>query len=226
MSTDISIDTRTASGIGGASPPDWAKPSRSGGRHSSFLALDLEGRPLGIEAKNAIKEVSPGVFGIELTQGKVALVDRANIDAIAEHRWCAWRNWCTFYALTTIHLPDGSRTTLRMHQLLIPGTEHVDHVNGDGLDNRRANLRAASTAENAHNQRKPRNNTSGFKGVYFDKIKGKWKARIMIDGRQISLGYHFDPETAASAYDSAAREHHGAFATLNFPEPGEQGAAR
>jgi hypothetical protein len=226
MNTEISIDTRTASGIGGASPPDWAKPSRSGGRHSSFQVLSLAGQPIGLSARNVIREVEPGVFSVELTQGKVALVDRADLELVAAHRWYANRFCRTFYATTNIRRDNGCRTTFRMQRLSFPVAEEVDHINGNGLDNRRANLRAATRAENQCNCRTPITNTSGLKGAYWDKTNSRWVSYITVKGLQIYLGRHDTAEECARAYDAAARVHFGAFACVNFPAEGEQGTAR
>jgi hypothetical protein len=177
-------------------------------------------------ARNEIREVEPGVFAVALTQGRVALVDRADLETIAEHRWYAARQHRTWYAQRIIHLPDGSRTSLKMHRLIFPGSEQVDHVNGNGLDNRNANLRGATAAENNHNACKRLDNTSGFKGVYWNTRDRRWRARIEVSGRKIHLGCHDDLEEAARAYDAAARERFGAFASLNFPVDSEQGATR
>jgi hypothetical protein len=172
--------------------------------------------------KNAIREIDSGVLEVTLTQGKVALVDRADLELVAEHRWYALRNRRTFYAQTSLPCSDGKHTTLKMHRLILPGAEQIDHVNGNGLDNRRSNLRAATSLDNKRNERKRRDNTSGFKGVHWRKDLSRWRACIMVDGRTIHLGYHADRESAARAYDAAARERFGAYAAVNFPEPGER----
>lgn len=91
----------------------------------------------------------------------------------------------------------------------------VDHINGDVTDNRRCNLRTCSIAENVKNKRRPKNNTSGYKGVSWDKNAKKWSAFIMKDRKHIFLGYFNSPEAAAYAYNEAAYKYHGEFACYN-----------
>jgi hypothetical protein len=100
----------------------------------------------------------------------------------------------------------------------------IDHHNGDKLDNRRSNLRAASHGQNQHNVGLQSNNTTGFKGVSFHKRIGKYQALIRFHGKRHHLGYHGTAEQAARAYDDAAREKFGEFARLNFPLEGERSA--
>jgi hypothetical protein len=94
----------------------------------------------------------------------------------------------------------------------------VDHRNGDGLDNHRDNLRIATRSQNACNRHNTKSKAScRFSGLFFDKRRGKWMSRIVVNGK-IFLGY-FDSEIdAARAYDAAAKKYHGEFARLNFPE--------
>lgn len=90
----------------------------------------------------------------------------------------------------------------------------VDHKNRIKTDNRPGNLREATNAQNSRNRRNGKNAT-GYKGVTFHKRQRKYNARIMVDGRSISLGSFSDPKAAANAYNVAARQHHGEFALLN-----------
>lgn len=83
----------------------------------------------------------------------------------------------------------------------------VDHINGDKTDNRIANLRLATSAENHQNRKKPATNTSGYIGVYRD-VSGKWAARIRAKPRRIFLGLFDTPEAAADAYNEAKSRHH------------------
>ena len=89
----------------------------------------------------------------------------------------------------------------------------IDHVNGDRADNRIANLRAATNAENQWNTRVRSDSTSGVKGVTWNKQRSKWQARIEVSGRRIHIGLFDDLRAASIARDAAARRLHGAFAT-------------
>jgi len=90
----------------------------------------------------------------------------------------------------------------------------LDHVNGNRADNRLTNLREASRSENCWNSRKSKNNTSGFKGVFWSVARGKWYAQILVDYRTHNLGYFPTAEAAATAYAEAAARLHGKFANL------------
>ena len=152
---------------------------------------------------------------IKLTQNKVTLIDDADYELIKQYKWCAGRTHQCWYAITQARNDDGKRTTLYMHRLIIGNNckdLFIDHINGDGLDNRRSNLRICTNAENLHN-RLPRREM--YKGVYWCKRKKPWRARIRNNGRLIHLGYYDSKEKAANAYNKAARNYFGGFAFLN-----------
>jgi len=90
--------------------------------------------------------------------------------------------------------------------------QQIDHINGDPSDNRIANLREASNAQNSYNRGANKNNTSGHKGAYWDKPRGKWRAQMMLDKKTVFLGHYDNVEDAAKAYKRAAQEAHGPFA--------------
>lgn len=92
-----------------------------------------------------------------------------------------------------------------------PGNSQIDHRNGDSLDNNPDNLRLANPIENGRNRGKNKNNTSGYKGVTRITKRGKWEAKIQIEGKTLHLGYFEELADAAAAYDRAAQEHHGEF---------------
>lgn len=94
----------------------------------------------------------------------------------------------------------------------------LDHKDRDKANNRIDNLRLATQGQNKANSGPYRTNTSGFKGVSFNKQRGRWEAQIQLGGRNKNIGYFNSPEAAARAYDAAAREHFDEFAGLNFKE--------
>ncbi len=166
---------------------------------------------------------------LQLTQGKVALVDDEDYVLVASYKWRAKSHGRTAYAHAHTRGPHAAQKTILMHRLITgakPG-QQVDHVNGDGLDNRRENLRFASQRQNMQNRTyKQAGTTSRFRGVSWREDARKWRATIGAgpigaDGhaKVLYLGYFACEEAAARAYDAAARQHFGAFACVNFPEP-------
>jgi hypothetical protein len=106
-----------------------------------------------------------------------------------------------------------------MHREIIRASdgEMCDHINHNGLDNRKVNLRLATRYQNAWNRRKPNvNSRSKYKGVSWNEREKRWHARIQVNGRSRFLGTFKDELEAAKTYDAAARKYHGAFAALNF----------
>lgn len=133
---------------------------------------------------------------------------------------------CKGYAARNIRLPNGKRTTSFLHVEIfekvlgrsLTEDEDVDHVNLNRYDDRKQNLRLATCPQNCSNQGKRSDNTSGYKGVTWHKVIGKWIAQIASNKKHSHLGTFTDPIEAAKAYDKAAKELHGEFARLNFPE--------
>lgn len=160
---------------------------------------------------------------IPLTQGKVAIVDDEDASLIAAHGWYAAKVDLCFYARCRV---GGKK--VYMHRLVAAamGLPEVDHADGDGLNNRRSNLRACTRALNEANKMKARRNgsTSRYKGVSGG--KGRWRALFCFNKRTVCLGTFPREEDAAHAYDEAARQHFGSFACVNFPRDGERGAVR
>ena len=158
---------------------------------------------------------------IPLTQGRLAIVDPADYADLSRYKWRLrkTKGKNVLYAERSIRRPDGKYTRLLMHRQLIepPAGYVIDHINGNGLDNRRANLRPATAAQNAWNAKK-RNPRSGYKGVWLAGDKNLWRAAIVCDGQRRHLGYFKDKREAAKAYDEAAIIFHGDFAVLNFPK--------
>lgn len=157
--------------------------------------------------------------------GQYALVSPEDVPLISGYRWNMSRGRSTDYAEAKIG-PMHQRRTIQMHRLIMgvvdKGREvQVDHINHNGLDNRRSNLRLATHSENLRNQG-PRRPMSRYKGVKFDRRINAWIATISVDGAQKRLGPFNTEKIAARAYDVAALEHYGEFAFLNFPEEVER----
>ncbi len=159
-------------------------------------------------------EPDPNIRKIPLTQGQWALVDADDFEWLSQWTWCAATQRNHLIALSK---PKSHAPHLLMHRLITPNTPVVDHINGNSLDNRRSNLRAATPSQNGANARRSRANSTGFKGVYFARERNKWAARIKVNYREIGLGRFSSAEDAARAYDAAARKHFGEFAQTNFP---------
>ena len=145
---------------------------------------------------------------IPLSKGLNAIVDDEDFKMLSNSKWRATKNHNTHYAVA------GSNENFRyMHRLLCRTEEGlvVDHINGDGLDNRKSNLRAVPLSINRLSSKISKNNTSGFKGVGFCKQTGRYTAWIWKDNKKIWLGRHDTIEEAKKAYMEASRIYHGEF---------------
>lgn len=152
-----------------------------------------------------------------LTKGKFALVDDDDFELVSHWHWYAQPGVRTWYAQRAIR-KHGHSTSISLHRFLLnppPGLQ-IDHINGDGLDCRRCNMRLATNQQNHYNTRIVKSNRSGYKGVHWDKHHKRWRVRIMVDGHNVHIGYFADLLEAASAYDTEALTLHGEFACTNF----------
>lgn len=158
------------------------------------------------------------MINISLTRGYTTIIDDIDAD-LTIHPWYAIVSNDRPFAVYT----DTENKTLRLlHRLILERTmgrplertELADHIDGDPLNNIRANLRVASFAENARNSKRPKNNTSGYKGVWFTKDK-RWRASIHVNNKTIHLGSFDTAEEAYLAYCEAAIHYHGKFARFD-----------
>ena len=154
---------------------------------------------------------------IKLTRGKHAIVDDADFEDLVDYPWVSTDNPLahSWYAVR-YEMRQGKQIAIKMHRQIldVPAGCMVDHVNKDGLDNRKSNLRICTHQQNMCNRRQHKHSSAPYKGIGMD--KGKWRARITTNNKRVSLGSFSDPMEAALAYDRAAVRYHGEFASTNF----------
>jgi len=148
------------------------------------------------------------------------LYDAIDHELISKYNWhlLVDKRFKVIYAITNGETVNGKRAAgFSMHLLILnfPKSGKIDHKNFNGLDNRRRNLRICSDFDSARHTRKPKNNTSGFKGVSFHRASGKYQSRIGFNYTEIRLGLFSNPVDAAKAYNIAAIKKFGQFANLN-----------
>lgn len=154
----------------------------------------------------------------------LVLYDEADTTLLADHHWYIWQSTLQptlYYAVANIRV-EGRRTTKKMHSL-ITGLRDVDHVNRNGLDNRRQNLRPATRSQQGANT-PSRGGTSQYRGVYWDRTRNSWLVRININQKHRFIGRFSSEEEAAKAYDEVALATWGEFATLNLPHESRGGS--
>lgn len=149
---------------------------------------------------------------ISLTRGYEAVIDAADVSLVEGHNWSAAIDSVIVYAVRGFR-KDGEQFRIRLHQQIIgvKKGQVIDHKDGDGLNNRRSNLRHVTRNQNSFNQKTPKNNTSGYKGVSFNKKRGKWVSSIGVSWKKRQLGYYATAEDANAAYCKASAEFHGEF---------------
>ena len=152
---------------------------------------------------------------IPLTRGMTALVDDQDYAVLSDYEWHALKCGSKLYAAST----TPNKQKLLMHRIILGATDGqvIDHLNGNGLDNRRGNIRIASISINNHNRTKKFSNKSGFRGVSKDIWYDGWRAYIRENKKTKYLGYFHNPEDAAKAYDISALRLFGEHAVTNFP---------
>ena len=157
--------------------------------------------------------ISYGIVKLSGTKahGAFAIIDADDVERVSKFTW-------------NLHLTGPNRYARRagpgcvlMHDFIL-GTKGVDHADGNGLNNRRSNLRTATQSQNLANRQKQQGVTSRYKGVHWYARSGSWRASVTKDYQRYNLGAFTEEEEAARAYDTKARELFGEFAVLNFPE--------
>lgn len=153
---------------------------------------------------------------IPLTQGVVALVDDEDFERVNQFKWTASFQEDRWYAVRSVKR-DGVWRHVRMHAFIlgVPHSRSVDHRDGDGLNNQKGNLRRCTQHQNLANSKLSSRNTSGFKGVSWNRRESVWVARVVCYYRQMVIGRFSDRVAAARAYDAAAIRYFGDFAKTN-----------
>ena len=155
---------------------------------------------------------------IKLTQDKVALVDDEDFEKLNKYKWFVHRSSGRkeYYAYRSVKIKGATKSIL-MHRVILGavGDVLIDHRNHDGLNNQKENLRICTTAQNAHNSGMRKHNTSGYKGVFWNKSTRNWTAKIGVNNKRFHLGVFTNKHKAAKAYNEAAVKLHGEFAYQN-----------
>jgi len=156
---------------------------------------------------------------IKLNHGYSAMVDDDDYDFLSKF------NWHTVFQHKSRAVREAKTNVwdrvlkksngVSMHIMILGHGGVIDHKDGNPLNNQKANLRRCTQAENVKNRAIQRGNKSGFKGVFFQKKLGRWRAQISVMGKAKHLGCFDDPAVAALSYNEAAKKYYGEFARLN-----------
>ena len=155
---------------------------------------------------------------IPLTRNRFAIVDAEDFDYLNQWKWHSIRRKKLCHVARNIRKSNGKRSKIYLHQVILEKREgmETDHINGDGLDNRKSNLRLVTRGQNMMNRALSKNNKSGYKGVSWINKDKVWYSNIRVNRKTISLGHFGCKKRAALAYNVAAKEYFGEFARLNL----------
>lgn len=183
------------------------------GEPTRFIKGHYRGSGHAIPREPFIGPLEPGTRMIPLTKGYFAKVDECDYDRLMRINW----HYRQGYASWTNRTDPSAQKATGMHRYIMntPEGMHTDHINGDRLDNRRANLRICTQGENNRNMNRDSRGTSRFTGVYFDKRIGKWRAAVRANGKRHHLGCFCSEVEAVKVRDAAARRLHGEYARTN-----------
>jgi hypothetical protein len=150
---------------------------------------------------------------VPLSMGYIAFVDDEDFERVSRYKWHAHKTRNSIHAKRDTKRPN--RKTIFLHNFILgnpaPGME-IDHRDGNGLNCQKDNMRYCTHADNSKNQSKRKNNTSGYKGVFWSRGRKKWCAHITVNYKRIFIGYFDSIEDAANAYGNAALKYFGDFA--------------
>jgi hypothetical protein len=154
---------------------------------------------------------------IPLTQGQEVIVDDEDFEWLNQWKWYAQKGGHTWYAVRCDR-GGSALVSVLMHREILkaPKGFDVDHRDGNGLNNTRSNIRVCTHSQNMMNRGRQANKTTKFKGVY--KHGNGWRAQLKKNGKNMHYGTYSTPDAAARAYDAAAKDEFGEFASPNFPD--------
>lgn len=147
-----------------------------------------------------------------IVQGREVLIDDDDLETFESNRWRIMKS-----STTEMEYCASGKGVL-LHRLVLgltDGAVHADHINRNGLDNRKANLRPCTPSQNQRNRALSKSNRSGYKGVYFDRSRGTWYARYKHNYRNVYLGRYSTALEAGLAYDYAVSNLFGEYARTN-----------
>lgn len=157
--------------------------------------------------------MTDGFVCIHLNRGHVALVSEGDVEKVAGVKWSVLETGGLKYARRTVRRPDGKQKTILLHRVIMGAAdgEFVDHINGDGLDCRRGNMRIVTKAQNNMNRRCRSSNRLGIKGVRKHALCDKYQVEIGFGRKRKYVGLFDTVDEAKAAYATAVAEHHGEY---------------
>jgi hypothetical protein len=157
-----------------------------------------------------MKRIELSKMGSKYQNVYTAIVDDEDLEKVSCFNWSVLINYRNVYAVRNVN-----KKNIYLHSLILNSDKPIDHINGNGLDNRKSNLRLITVQQNSANSKIRIDNSSGFKGVTWNKNANKWQAQIRNKYKRIYIGLYNTPKEAAKAYNDKAVDLHGEYARLN-----------